>query len=208
MLELMFQLFVRPDDYSMLLKGMEAYNPKTVHYINRFHLFFEIFALMWVIPDFLPIFGVNPIMNTVKASVFAAVGDSMYNYIWGHCFFVASRLRLFSLVRHKRNHWINALYLDKKDAKRTNFDVVTTFQDATSNPRRLMKTKSKSSKFNSVRNARSLVSSPINFQSIKVSRNIILIRNTSFSKGSVKRNVRKMKTTYYQRLQRLELHFS
>ena len=137
---------------------MEAYNPKTVHYINRFHLFFEGFALVYAMPDFLPIFGIKPYMNTVKASVFATVGNPILNYIRGHLFFFFSRLRLFCLVRHKRNHWINALYLDKKDAKRTNFDVVTTFQDATSNPRKLIRTKS--SKFDSLRNAQGLVSNP------------------------------------------------
>lgn len=134
-------MFVRPDDYSELIKGSEAYNPKTVHYINRFHLIFEGIALLTALLDSLVIFGVEPCI-LVKASIYAATGYSFLNYILGYIFFFSTRLRLFCLVRHLRNHWINALYLNKKDAKRTNFDVAATLNDATSNPRRLLRLKS------------------------------------------------------------------
>ena len=92
-------------------------------------------------PDFLPIFGVESPINSVKASIYATVGAPMYCYIIGNLYFFTTRLRLFCLVRHKRNHWINALYLDKKDAKRVEFDVAATITNAAMNPRSLIRNK-------------------------------------------------------------------
>ncbi len=127
-------------------------NPKTVHYINRFHFFFETTALLFVVPEFLPIFGVDFPINSVKASVYAAVGNRIDGkplityicYIIGQMYFFTTRFRLFCLVRHKRNNWINALYLGNTDAKRVNsYDVATTLSDAASNPRKLLRKTSK-----------------------------------------------------------------
>jgi hypothetical protein len=137
-LELILQVCIRPSGYHKLLQNEQACNPCTALYINNFHLFFEGIALLFVIPDFLPIFGVNPFISSVEASIYSVVGESTSYYILGHIYFFTTRLRLFCLIRHKRNHWINALYLERKDAKRTNFDFASTLSDIDSHPERLM----------------------------------------------------------------------
>ncbi len=114
-LELLFQVLIRPYNYAELLKGSQLYNPSTALYINRFHLCFEALALALVIPDFLPIFGFEPAINTVKAAVYTSVGSwrqSLGSYIAGNLYMFSKRLRLFCLVRHKRNHYIKAIYTD------------------------------------------------------------------------------------------------
>jgi hypothetical protein len=136
-LELFLQVIIRPDDYHKLLRNEQACNPSTVRFINSFHLFFEGLALLLVVPDFLPIFGVNPFISSVEASIYSVVGKSISRYILGHLYFFTTRLRLFCLVRHKRTHWINALYLGKKDAVRTKFDPMSSVKDLSHKPENL-----------------------------------------------------------------------
>lgn len=137
-LELLFQVFIRPYNYAELLKGSQAYNPSTALYINRFHLCFEALALALVIPDFLPIFGFEPAINTVKATVYTSVGSwkqSLGFYIAGNFYIFSKHLRLFCLVRHKRNHYINAIYMDKVNgAKRTYIEDSSEIEVLSGNP--------------------------------------------------------------------------
>jgi len=140
-LELISELCIRPDNYHELLQNEMAYNPYTVRYINRFHLFLESLAVIFAIPDFLPIFGVNPFIDSIEASIMATVGYPLPSFILGQVYFFTTRLRLCNLVRHKRNHWINALYLNKKDARRTHFEARDVIKDVT-NPSKQTKKKS------------------------------------------------------------------
>ena len=99
MLELIFEVFVRPEDYSKLLKAERAYYPSTVRYINGFHLVFEFVALMFVIPDFLPLFNhrVSNGTSFIQAAINASYGKTNYQFIGGHLIFMLTRMRVFGL---------------------------------------------------------------------------------------------------------------
>ena len=117
-LELIFERFIRPADYQMLITNEKAYLPSTARYISTFHLFFESLALLLMIPDFIRCFGRSPIaFNLVRSSIYATIGPTTSKFILGHAYFVGVRLRLFGLVRHRRNHWINAMFIESKHEK-------------------------------------------------------------------------------------------
>lgn len=108
LLELIFEVSIRPKNFRQLLEKEEAYSPKTVRHINRFHLAFEFIALLSVIPDFLPLFIHERIttLSFTQAAIAASQGASTGEFILGHLYFLLLHLRLFGLIRHKRNHWI------------------------------------------------------------------------------------------------------
>lgn len=117
-LELIFEKFIRPNDYQTLITNEKAYLPSTARYISSFHLFFESLALLLMIPDFMRCFGKDPfVFNLVRSSIFATIGPTTGKFILGHAYFVGVRLRLFGLVRHRRNHWINAMFIETKNEK-------------------------------------------------------------------------------------------
>ncbi len=207
-IELLFQLFLRPDDYNQLLKGSDAYSPRTVHYINRFHLFFESLALIFAMWDFFSIFGVKPRIDSIKACVYATVGESLGLYILGYLYFFITRFRLFCLIRHKRNHWLNALYMNNKDAKRTNFDVASTLADATSNPKRLLK-REKSHQSRKLQSLKSLVSNMYTTPCKLRSYDSTIDPNLSLCSHEVpqRSKINKKRMICYQRLQKSEQLF-
>lgn len=97
-LELYFEVYVRPENYSALLKDERAYSPSTARYINGFHLFFETVALLFVIPDFLPLFDVNcRNVSFVGAAINLSNGRTYWQFMLGHVVFVLIRMRIFGL---------------------------------------------------------------------------------------------------------------
>ena len=117
-LELVFERFIRPDDYHTLITSEKAYLPSTARYISSFHLFFESLALLLMIPDFMRCFGKDQLaFSLVRSSIFATIGPTTGKFILGHAYFWGVRLRLFGLVRRRRNHWINAMFIETKDEK-------------------------------------------------------------------------------------------
>jgi len=97
--ELLFEVCARPKNYFELLKAERAYSPSTVRYINRFHLVFEFIALMFTIPDFIPLFGsVDTVsVSLVNGAINATHGQNVGWFIAGNLFFLVIRLRLFGL---------------------------------------------------------------------------------------------------------------
>lgn len=62
------------------------------------------------------------------------MGNSRSRYVLGHFYMFATRLRLICLVRHLRNHWINALCIesvscDNTSSKSTKDRVKSTKED-------------------------------------------------------------------------------
>ena len=51
-IELLFEVLVRPEGYLALMASEKAYAPSTARFINAFHLFFEVVALVCFVPDF------------------------------------------------------------------------------------------------------------------------------------------------------------
>ena len=63
-------------------------------------------------------FGKDPLaFSLVRSSIFATIGPTTGKFILGHAYFWGVRLRLFGLVRRRRNHWINAMFIETKDEK-------------------------------------------------------------------------------------------
>jgi len=119
-LELFFELCLRPKNYSELLKGESAYSPSTARSIDRFHLFCESIALASVVVEFLPIFlkgdHGGELAHTIGFTTMAANATDGETGMWftvGHLYFILVRLRLFNLVRHVRNHWIKSYESEK-----------------------------------------------------------------------------------------------
>lgn len=76
-------------------------------------------ALIFAVPNFLPLFGVDPFINSVKASIYITMGgDSFGLYLLGHLYIFTTRLRLFCLVRYKTNHWIDTIHHEETIQRR------------------------------------------------------------------------------------------
>jgi hypothetical protein len=107
LLELVFEISIRPKDYRALLDNEQAFSPSTVRYINRFHLLFECVALVFAIPDFLPLFMKrHSSVSFAHFAIHATDGRTSWAFIAGNLYFLLIRIRIFGLIRHKRNHWI------------------------------------------------------------------------------------------------------
>eukprot|EP00557_Chaetoceros_sp_GSL56_P001921 CAMPEP_0176493060 /NCGR_PEP_ID=MMETSP0200_2-20121128/9354_1 /TAXON_ID=947934 /ORGANISM="Chaetoceros sp., Strain GSL56" /LENGTH=1289 /DNA_ID=CAMNT_0017890711 /DNA_START=23 /DNA_END=3892 /DNA_ORIENTATION=- len=112
--ELISAIYIRPSNYRALLQSDKAYAPSTVRYINNFHLTFELIALLFVIPDFVPLFGYDIIRVTFPEGAINATGRKHEGeLIAGKLYFLLLHLRIFCLIRHLRNHWIQS----KEDAE-------------------------------------------------------------------------------------------
>ena len=89
---------------------------------------FEFIALLSVIPDFLPLFVDKRItsLSFTQAAIAASQGASTGEFILGHLYFLLLHVRLFGLIRHKRNHWIQP-HVDEilDDSKESSKDDVS-----------------------------------------------------------------------------------
>ena len=88
-LELLFQVFIRPEGYSALLVSDKAYSPTTVRYINAFHLFIELLSLGIFIPEFLCIFRNESCskrypFSFYNAAMMGVIGPSRADVFYGH----------------------------------------------------------------------------------------------------------------------------
>lgn len=107
LMEIISEIYIRPDNYRALLQSDKAYAPSTVRYINNFHIIFELVALFFVIPDFLPLFGYDIVHVTFPEGAINATGRrNEGDLIAGKLYFLLLHLRIFGLIRHLRNHWI------------------------------------------------------------------------------------------------------
>jgi hypothetical protein len=126
-LELLFEVFIRPSGYSALIHSEKAYAPSTARYINRFHLAMELIALMFYIPEILCIFkGGNSCsyastLNLMNATFLASLAQSntilsLNSYprkavFVGNCILATLRLRVFGIVRFWKRMWINRSFI-------------------------------------------------------------------------------------------------
>jgi len=110
-MELFFEFLIRPSDYHEQIVSEDAYAPKTARHINRYHLVCESIALLLFIPQFPCIAnsycGARDPGSLRFAAIAAVLGgtsnvSSLGRFIIGLSFF-----RIFGLVRHWKNMWIN-----------------------------------------------------------------------------------------------------
>lgn len=119
-LELFFQVFIRPDGFKELVLTDKAYSPTTIRYINWLHLYVELLALLVYVPEFLCVFSssidcqeANP-FSFHQACLFGTIGPTRLETFYGHAYFALVRLRVFGLIRHWRSMWITNTFINMK----------------------------------------------------------------------------------------------
>ncbi|KAL7581269.1 hypothetical protein ACA910_006040 [Epithemia clementina (nom. ined.)] len=123
LLELLFEVFIRPDGYKKLIISEKAFSPQTVRFINAFHFVVETFSLLIFIPEFYCLFSHDSCSTRFKFSFFnaalvAVTGPTRAQSTYGRAYFALVRLRIFGVVRHWKNMWITNTFLmgRKRDA--------------------------------------------------------------------------------------------
>ncbi|KAL3801831.1 hypothetical protein HJC23_001227 [Cyclotella cryptica] len=118
-LELLFELYIRPSDYFSLIKSEKAYIPSTARHITNFHVWTELIALGFFVPEFVCIFGSTPCGHSTSMSlsdscIMALYGPGRLQAFYGHAFLCLMKLRLFGLVRHWEKMWVNNIFVRVK----------------------------------------------------------------------------------------------
>lgn len=119
-LELLVEVFVRPDGYRFLIKSEKAFSPTTERYISAFHLAVEFVSLIVFIPEFFCV--VSPTVDCddrmpfsfFNAALMSVVGPTRLDTFYGQAYFALIRLRIFGLVRHWKNMWIANTFIKRK----------------------------------------------------------------------------------------------
>jgi hypothetical protein len=109
---------IRPSNYFSLIETDKAYAPLTARNINRFHLGFELIAMLMFIPSMFCIMTDycegNIWFNGVEAALSAVKSDNVWRAAIGRFNLNLTFLRCFGLVRHWKQMWI-AHTLEGKD---------------------------------------------------------------------------------------------
>eukprot|EP00934_Nitzschia_sp_Nitz4_P008652 Nitzschia sp. Nitz4//scaffold11_size288233//230845//235511//NITZ4_000808-RA/size288233-snap-gene-0.61-mRNA-1//-1//CDS//3329534176//8642//frame0 len=116
-LELLFEILIRPTSYFDLIRSDRAYAPSTARHINTFHIFFETLALLTYVPEFACITGESDdvcdrdqTFSRVQASIDSVLGDSRAHRARAKFFLGLTALRLFGLVRHWKWMFLNSTF--------------------------------------------------------------------------------------------------
>lgn len=111
-LELLFEVFIRPEGYKFLVVSDKAYSPRTARYINRFHLIIETVSLLSFAAEFWCLFDSSYSCSDAipfsfhSSALKAALGPTRLDAFYGRAYFALIRLRVFGLVRHWKKMWI------------------------------------------------------------------------------------------------------
>lgn len=113
-LELIFEAVIRPSNYSALIESDKAFAPSTARYINRFHLFFEMLALLTYVPEFscvaTSVCTRNEYFSRVSASWKAVLGPTHGDSALGRLLMGLTSLRFFGVIRHWKQMWISSTF--------------------------------------------------------------------------------------------------
>ena len=113
--ELLFQVFIRPDEYKALVVSEKAFAPTTVRYISGTHFLVEFASLLIFIPEFMCLFSTSSCSESFpfsfhRATVLSIVGPNSLELFYGRLYHALVRLRLFGIVRHWKNMWVTNTY--------------------------------------------------------------------------------------------------
>lgn len=119
-LELIFQVLIRPPDYHDILHTEKAFLPSTARHINSFHLTYEALALILFFPHVICTLSSKcldgPFLNRTKAPLLALTSASTLEAALGRLDLSLTILRAFGLIRHWKQMWIRSAYeAGKKD---------------------------------------------------------------------------------------------
>jgi hypothetical protein len=119
-LELILEVFIRPDGYHDMMESDKAYSPMTVRFISGVHFGVEFLSLLFFIPEFLCLFSNNitcdgrPAFSFLHSSMLTVTGPTRLHSFAGRCFHACIRLRVFGLVRHWKNYWVNQNFIKRR----------------------------------------------------------------------------------------------
>lgn len=118
-LELAFEVFIRPDGFRNLIISDKAYAPTTVRFINAIHLSIESLCLLMFAPEWYCLMSTYECDDRLKFSFYNAVlmsatGPTRLKVFYGRSFMALIRLRVFGLVRHWKNMWIANTFINTK----------------------------------------------------------------------------------------------
>jgi len=118
-LELTFEVFIRPDGFQNLIISDRAYAPTTVLFINSFHLIVESVSLLIFIPEWYCLISTYECDDRLKFSFYnailmSAIGPTRLESLYGRAFLALIRLRVFGSVRHWKNMWITNTFINMK----------------------------------------------------------------------------------------------
>lgn len=120
-MELIIEWLIRPDNYGQLVNSDKAYAPSTARHINSFHMIFEAIALLLFIPQFDCLLtkecGKRILFSGVDSALNAVLGPTKAKSVFGRFVIGLSALRIFGLIRHWKNMWINRTYIDDRGKK-------------------------------------------------------------------------------------------
>ena len=110
------EVLLRPSGYYALIRSEKAFLPSTVRYISTFHVISEMISLFFFIPEFMCIFGSNSCrernpFSLANACLMSLYGPDRLHAFYGLAFITMLRLRIFGLVRHWTNMWINNTFI-------------------------------------------------------------------------------------------------
>ena len=124
-LELISEFFIRPDGWYGLVRSDHAFTPKTARYINAIHLFVESISLGFFIPVFICIFNDDlscsdrvTTFSFLWSTIASVVGPHLSQALIGRAFYGVIRFRVFALIRHWRNAWIDFTFLNERKYKK------------------------------------------------------------------------------------------
>ena len=117
--ELVCEVFIRPEGYHILINSEKAYAPSTARFINAFHLCGETISLVLFAPEFVCLFSKYECGDRLPFSYFNAaftgiLGPQRINAFKAFLYIAVIRLRVFGLVRHWRNMWVNNTFVTMK----------------------------------------------------------------------------------------------
>lgn len=119
LIELVFEVLIRPSDYGRLIQSDKAYTPSTARYINNMYIIGEVVALATFVPEIACIRATGNICSNrsifgpftqVKASVLAILGPTRIESIYGRLFMGLMALRFFGVIRHWKQMLINQTF--------------------------------------------------------------------------------------------------
>jgi hypothetical protein len=119
-LDLVFEVFIRPDGYFKLISSDKAFTPTTVRFISYLHLLIEAVSLGFFAPEFWCLFNNDvscdgrPKFSFLRTTLMAIAGSDKGEALVGRAFYACVRLRVFGLVRHWRNMWVRTTFLERK----------------------------------------------------------------------------------------------
>ena len=120
LLELIFEILIRPNDYKQLMKSDKAFWPSTARYINTMYVVGEAFALLTYVPEIICLSETLDVCLTrhnfigsltlVKASGDAVLGPTRFDSIMGRVVLGSMAFRFFGVIRHWKQMLINQTY--------------------------------------------------------------------------------------------------